>query len=134
MADVTTLLRRSTLNREITEGAFIDEFALPIASGAAANGDRIQLSTVTRNSRLMLATMAVSATLGAGCTLKLQRDRAGVYTDLTGATTAAAASIVNSAALGCFDLNEGDVITALVGGANIAAAATLNVDLLLQAK
>lgn len=134
MADKTNHLRKSTLNRQLPVGAYIDSIAVAIAATDGANGDRIQLATITRNSRLATAFMAVDATLGAGCTLKLQRDRAGVYTDLTIATTAAGASIVSNATKGCFDLLEGDVISALVGGADIAAAAGLTVDLVLAGK
>lgn len=134
MADVTSKLRSSLLNRQLPVGAYIDSIAVALAIADAANGDRIQLATMTRDCRLMLAFMAVDGTLGAGCTLKLQRDRAGVYTDITIATTAAGASVVDSTAAGAMDLLEGDIVTALVGGANIAAAAGLTVDLLLAGK
>lgn len=134
MADKTRLLRSSLLNRMLPVGAFIDTISVAIAATDGANGDRIQLATMTRDHRLITAFMAVDATLGAGCTLKLQRDRAGVYTDITIATTAAGASVVSNATTGAIDLLEGDIITALIGGANIAAAAGLKVDLLLAGK
>ncbi|WP_162987025.1 hypothetical protein [Sphingomonas paeninsulae] len=48
------------------------------------------------------------------------------------ATTAAGASVVSSATIGCVDLVAGDIIEALVGGAAVSAAAAIEVDLLLQ--
>lgn len=133
MANVTTYLRSSLLNKLVEIAAFIwSTGAIAIANAAAANGDRMQIFTVTRNMRLMQAIMAVDATLGASCTIKLQRDRSGVFTDLTIATTAGGASIVTSATLGAFDLIVGDVITVLVGGAAVGAAANVTIDLLVQ--
>ena len=134
MADKLQFLRNPVLNRDLPVHAHIVELSAPLINGSAVATDRIQLMVVTRRSRLHSAHLAVDATLGAGTTLKLQRDRAGVYTDLTGLTTAGAASIATSSGLGSFDLNEGDIITALVGTANITAAAGLLVDLLVQGK
>lgn len=134
MANVTTLLRSSLLNKIVEVAAFLWNGTFALTNGIAANGDRIQLFTVTRNMRVIHSILNVDATLGAGATLKLQRDRSGVYVDLTVATTAGAASIVTGITLGAIDLAEGDIVTALVGGANITAAANANVDLLVQSK
>lgn len=134
MADVTTYKLSSLINKIVEVAAFIWSGSFAIASAAANSGDRIQLFTVTRNMRVWNSILSASATLGASATIKLQRDRAGVYTDMTVATTAGGASIVTGVTLGAIDLAEGDVLSLLVGGANIGAAATVTVDLLTQSK
>lgn len=134
MADVTTYKASSLLNKVVEVAAFIWPTSYAIASAAANNGDRVQLLTVTRNMRVFNSILSASATLGASCTIKLQRDRAGVYTDMTVATTAGGASIVTGVTLGAIDLAVGDVLTLLVGGANIGGAATVTLDLLAQSK
>jgi hypothetical protein len=70
----------------------------------------------------------VSATLGAGCTVQLRVNRAGVFTALTAASTAAAASVnrMNAAPM---LLLAGDIIELLVGGAGVGAAANVTIDL-----
>lgn len=132
MANVTTYLQSSLLNKLVEVAAYVFTRKETIANAGALNGDRIQLATITRDARMLSAHLRAVATLGAGCTLKLQRDRAGVYVDLTVATTAGGASLVTSATTGPVDLKVGDVISALVGGADVGAAAAIEVDLLLQ--
>jgi hypothetical protein len=109
-------------------GAFIlTKKFVDASAGTAANGDSIQLITINRelpdDGRRISST---DATLGASCTLQLRRRiPAAARTDLIrSATTAGAASVVPTAAtIGCVDLAAGDIIEALVGGANITAAA-----------
>jgi hypothetical protein len=105
--------------------------ALP-ASGIS-NGDNVQLFTVPIgvNYRLTGAVLRHDATLGAGATLQLQVNRGGTRTSLSAASTAGAASHASSAGQAAvpFDLVGGDIIEALVGGANISGAANLSVDL-----
>lgn len=132
MADVKTYLLASTLTPMIDVGAYMVTQKLTIASGAANNADSIQLLTIQRAARLGSSHLRTLATLGASATVKLQRNRAGVRVDLTTATTAGGASLVNSSTIGPVDLQAGDVIELLVGGANITGAAGVEVDLLLQ--
>lgn len=132
MANITTKLRSTLLNRMLPVGTYVDTIKLVTANALAAIGDRVQLLTITRNTRLIQAIMSVDATLGAACTIQLQIDRSGVYTNVTLATTAGGASVVNSTTLGAFDLLEGDVLSLLVGGAGIAAIANIAIDLIEQ--
>lgn len=132
MADVNTLIKPKVLNRLAEVYAFLQTYAFALVSGIAANGDRIRLIQITRAQRVVTAFLNVSATLGAGATVQLQRDRAGVYTSMTVATTAGAASLVSNATLGPIDLAVDDYVVLLVGGANITAAATATLDLLGQ--
>lgn len=134
MANKTQFLRASTLNRQLPVGTFIDEMKIAVVNGSAAIGDRIQLCTMTRNMRLFDAYLKHDASLGAGATAKLQRDRAGVFTDITGATTAGAAGVASSTTIGPVDLLEGDVVSVLIEGAGITAAANISADLQLQGK
>lgn len=132
MADVNSLIKPKVLNRLAEVYAFLQTYAFALTNGIAANGDRIRLIQITRAMRIVQAFLNVSATLGASATVQLQRDRAGVYTNITVATTAGAASIVSNATLGPIDLAVDDYVVLLVGGANITAAATATVDLLGQ--
>ncbi|WP_145960513.1 hypothetical protein [Novosphingobium meiothermophilum] len=108
---------------------------LAFTNGVAASGDQVNVLTFPPNfrERLVDAIVRTSATLGAGCTLQLRLNRGGSFTVLTAATTAGAASKVDASAQAGvpITLQGGDIIELLVGGANVAAAATVTVDLLL---
>lgn len=89
----------------------------------AANGDSITLFTMPHNARGLLAHLRQPNNVGAGVTLKLQKNSGGTRTDLTASTTAATAGVVSSAGLMPGDLAAGDTIEVLVsGGANAAVA------------
>jgi hypothetical protein len=132
MANIVSVLKAKVTNRLAEVYMFLQTYTFLTVNGLAANGDRIQLVEITRNMRVSESWLAVSGTLGASCTLQLQRDRAGVYTNMTVATTAAAASTVGSMTIGPIDLDVGDFVVALVGGAAVTAAATITVDLVGQ--
>lgn len=133
MADITSRLTAAVLTPQKEDaGAYGICKKFATANGLAANGDRIQLLTFGRNGRITFANVKTSATLGASCTLQLQIDRAGVYTNLTVATSAGAASVASGATIGPVDILAGDILTLLVGGANIAAAANVEVDVVLN--
>lgn len=132
MADISTYLRPKATNRLMEVYAFLQTYAFALLASGIANGDRVRLVQITRNMRVVQAFLAVSATLGASATVQLQRDRAGVYTNMTIATTAGAAGVVSGITLGPIDLDVDDYVVLLVGGANITAAATATVDLLCQ--
>lgn len=133
MATVTSL-QNDVLPQHDTD---IDDLKKVVAltNGIAANGDQINVWKVPIGSkyRLLNAILNVSATLGAGATIQGRVNRSGVFTVITAASTAAAASKVDSAAqLGVpMDLVGGDIVELLVGGANITAAATATIDLIL---
>lgn len=133
MANVTAY-KDDTLP-QVSRGLSLISLDRSILDNAAASGDRIQLFEVPagREFRLTSASLMVAATLGAGCTLTLQVDRDGSFTSITGASTAAAASKVNSATDVDvpFDLQGGDIITLLVGGADITEPAAIKVDLMV---
>jgi hypothetical protein len=102
---------------------FGTDFAIDIAipSGAANNGDVINVFVPPKGARFTGLMLSQDATLGAGATLQA---RIGTVT-LTGATTAGAASTVVQNAS---DVNTADgtlAINLLVGGANITAGTTV---------
>ncbi len=138
MAVLTTYLLPSVLTPEVDHGLFSIGLKKTINNSAAngsaypQNADNIQLLTITRNARLLACYLRAVATLGAGATIKLQKNTGGVRTDLTIATTAAAVTSVSGITLLPVDLVVGDIIEALVGGANVSAAAGIEVDLNLQ--
>lgn len=134
MADKTARLLASVLQPQREVYNYTLSFSFASVAAEAANGDRIQLCTIQQAHRLFQSYLRASATLGANCTLKLQRDRAGVYTDLTAATTAGGASLVSGILVGPLDLLPGDILVLLVGGADIAAVATVEVDALVMTK
>ena len=107
---------------------------LSISSTEADNGDDISVFTFPPQFKGFLhrASLRVSATLGAGATLTL---RVGT-TAVTGASTAGAASKVDSDSDTDvpLEVNGGDRVNLLVGGADIAAAADATVDLIFSAR
>lgn len=131
MATVTTYLTSSLLTPGQDVGAGILTKKLTLAAGPAS-GDNIQLFTVSRNCRMSAAHLRVAGTLGASCTIKLQKNTGGTRSDLTIATTAAGASVVSSATIGCIDLVAGDIIELLVGGASVGTGAAVEVDLVID--
>ena len=134
MARVTTFLLASTLTPILDTGVYNvrRDSAFP-AAGGPASGDYCPLFTVPRNGRIIDADIAQSATLGAGCTVKLALYRAGASVrDLTVATAAGAAAYANANTLGPIDALAGDEVVVVVGGANVAAAATVTADVQLQ--
>lgn len=109
---------------------------LALTNGIAAAADAIEVFEVPLGDKMRLnsAVLRTSATLGTGATLQARVNRGGVFTTITAATAAGAASKVDSSAQAGvpFDLEGGDVIELLVGGANITAAATATVDLFVS--
>lgn len=133
MATIATLLVAATLTPMVDVGSYNLHASFPVSSGLAGNGDSIQCFTVLRNARLFSAGIKTKASLGAGATVKLQRNRGGVRVDLTAATAAATVdAFASSALIGPQDLIAGDIIEMLVGGAGVTAAAAVEVDVLLQ--
>lgn len=134
MATVTSLQSNSTPSYNSAAGSI--QKVLAFTNAIAASGDQVNVLQVPPGAkkRLFAAALRVSATLGAGCTLQLRVNRSGVFTVLTAATTAGAAGKVTDVAQTTvpFDLEGGDIVELLVGGANVAAAATVTVDLLIS--
>lgn len=132
MSIVSTLALAATLTPQIEEGAYLVKETYAIASGAADSGDLIELMTFGRAGTIIKADASVDGTLGAGCTVKLAVGDGTTDTDVTGATTAAAASKVNGNTIGPVHFDTGAKLFAVVAGADIAAAANLAVNLLIQ--
>lgn len=134
MGAVTTFLDNT--NSQLARGVTNVTRKASVVSGSAASGDNVQLFTVppATKYRLVSAIVRQSATLGASATVKLQVNRGGTRSDITGATTAGAASQASSAAVAGvpYDLQPGDIIEALVGGAAISASAEISADLLIS--
>lgn len=105
---------------------------ISVVNGSANNGDQINVFGFAPDfkGRLIYAVLRTSATLGASATVQLRLNRSGVYTVLTAATTAGAASKATDVAQAGvpMDVQGGDILELLVGGANITAAADITVD------
>lgn len=136
MADNTFHLIPATQNRIVDVGAFfmrntVTTLAAGTTARPQASGDYIRLFTITAPLILAEAIVAISATLGASCTLQLFRNRAGTRVAITAASTAAAANRLemNSQIL---DLAVDDVIELAIAGAAIAAIATVDTLLIVQ--
>jgi hypothetical protein len=133
MARVATYLLASTVTPILDTGVYNVRRDVAMPNAGANNGDTVPIITVPRGGRIIDADIAQSATLGAGCTVKLSLYRAGALVrDLTVATTAGAAGYANANTLGPIDALAGDEITIVVGGANVGAAATITADVQLQ--
>jgi hypothetical protein len=134
MARISTLALVATLTPMVDVSVYNVTNKLAVANAGANNGDLIEVFTVGRNARCVGADVNAKGTLGAGCTVKLQRYRPSDTTtsDLTIATTAGGPSLVTGATIGPQDILAGDIIQLLVGGANVGAAAAIEVDVRLQ--
>lgn len=132
MAVITTYLLANTVTPQLDVGLYVNTQKRTIASPFPANTDNVQIFTIQRNCRMLSAHLRVGATLGTGATIQLQRNRGGTRVNLTAATTAAAAGVVTSVAIGPLDLQAGDIIELLVGGADITASAAVEIDMALQ--
>lgn len=133
MARISTLALAATLTPALDTGIYNLPLKAALTNGVAANGDQITLATIQRPGRTQGCKLNVPATLGAGATVQVIVTRAGAQiATLTPASTAAAASVVSGASVANVNLQAGDLIELLVGGANIAAAATVEVDLHIQ--
>jgi hypothetical protein len=114
-------------------GVYNLALAAAIANAAANNGDYIVLATIGRAGRITHTKQNVKASLGAGCVVTTALYRAGALVqNLAAASTAAAASITTSAALGNVTCQAGDQIVLVVSGANVGAAAAVEVDVAIQ--
>jgi hypothetical protein len=120
MAEITTYVLSDVLVPQLEEGkiTFIEkEFSL----AAGNNGDTITIVDDGVSRRVVDCWLSVSGTLGASCTLTARQNGTAV----TGATTAAAASTVRQTVYPQA-ANTGD-LDILIGGANVAATATVKV-------
>ena len=109
---------RNTRTVDVGEFAIDGKPTLPVV---AAAGDSVTLFTAPCDMRLFSAHLRQTAALGAGVTLKLQRNRAGARVDLTQSTTAATAGVASSTGIVPIDILAGDTVEVLVsGGANTA--------------
>jgi hypothetical protein len=95
----------------------------PVLPVVAAAGDSVTLLTMPHSARILSAHLRQGANVGAGVTLKLQKNSGGTRTDLTASTTAATAGVVSSIGLLPVDIAPGDTIEVLVSGAQNAAVA-----------
>lgn len=134
MATVSTF-RDDTLPQHETDVAAIRK-SFSVANGDADAADVIQVFQVPVGAswRLHDVTLRTSASLGASATLQARVNRSGTTTNVTAATTAAAASKVNSSAQAGvpFDLQGGDILELVVAGAGITASAGVTVDALIS--
>lgn len=133
MATITSVLKDKLHNRLVDVGAFLWSESFSFSSTLGDDTDVIVLMQATRAMRVGLAKLSVSATLGASCTLTLGKFDGTTFTAITGKTTAGGASTVINSGVANIDVAAGDYIAVLVDDANIASAATVTVDLIVQA-
>lgn len=98
---------------------------------AAAAGDNITLFTFPHGGRMTGAFLRQPANVGAGVTLKLQKNSGGVRTDLTAATTAATAGVVSGVGVTPVDFLPGDTVEVLTAG-GASAAVQVEYDIVCQ--
>jgi len=132
MARINTIKNNPILNPQCDVGAGGVSFNFVIANALAASGDRITLMEMQRYGIIFSVQFAVSATLGASCTVQLQHSNAAddVHTAISGATTAGGAD--REQMTRAIRFKKGDMISLLVGGAAVGAAANLELDLLVS--
>ena len=133
MPTISTLLIAASLTPIVEVSVYNLNARFNLTNGIALANDSVQCFTILRNARMFAANIKARTSLGTGATVRLQRNRGGVRIDLTAATAAATVdAAANSALLGSVDLMAGDIIEIFVGGANVTAAAGVEVDLILQ--
>lgn len=113
-------------------GAYGVSLNYAISATEADNGDRLTLLEFQRAGVLLAADFAVDATLGAACTIALSHSNAAddTHVALSGATTATTAD--REASTRMIRFAAGDMLSLLVGGGDIAAAANVQLDLLVS--
>jgi hypothetical protein len=127
MAEITTQKIANAVRAQREEGRVVlVEKSFSLAAGN--NGDTITIAELGDKERVVGAFLDVSGTLGASCTLTA---RVG-GTAVTGATTAAAASTVVMSKFPPAASAAGDKLDILIGGANVAATATVKVAFLVM--
>lgn len=129
MAVLSSIAIAASLVRSLDTGLFLisGKPLLPVAAAA----DNIQLLTIPNDMRLLGTHLRVPNDLGAGVTLKLQRNRGGVRIDIGLVTTAATAGVVLGTGLLPVDLLAGDIIEVLTAG-GASAAKVIEYDLTVQ--
>jgi hypothetical protein len=133
MARYSALLLASTVTPILDTGIYNVNRNVTLPATGISNGDYVPVMTVQRAGRIVASKMNVGATLGAGAVVTLALYRAGALVqNLTGSSTAAAASIVNSATIANITAQAGDEIVIVASGANITAAATADIDVHIQ--
>jgi hypothetical protein len=122
MAEITTQKITNALRPQREEGRVIlveKSFSL----SAGNNADTITIAELAEKERVIGCFLDVSGTLGASCTLQARASG----TAITSATTAAAASVVHMDKYPPAAAAAGDKLDILIGGANVAATATVKV-------
>lgn len=133
MADNETLKTEAKLVRSVDVGVFAITTVLSVLATTADNGQTIAVLDVPHGLRVLDAKMHVSKTLGVGATIKLQHydTSAASASDITAATAAGAAGL-EPMTRAPFDMDAGDQVIILVGGADFSADGVITVDLVAQ--
>lgn len=134
MARIASLMIAATLVPIVDVSVYNLNARPALTPGIAAVADTIDVAPMLRAGRVVAADVRQLATLGAGATVKLVRFRPSDNSteDLTVATAAGGAAYANGNTIGPRDVLAGDVLQLVVGGANITAAAIVEVDVRLQ--
>lgn len=132
MARVDTIRLPDVVTPQNDVGAYGVSVDYAISATEADNGDRITLFEFQRDGYLHSAAIAVDATLGAAATIQLQHSNAAddTHTNITGATTAAGADREESTR--GIRFAAGDMLSLLVGGGDIGAAANVQLEMLIS--
>jgi len=132
MARINTVRLPDNVTPQNDVGAYGISVNFSLSATEADNGDRITLIEFQRDGYLHSAAIAISGTLGAACTIALSHSNAAddTHVALSGATTATTADREESTR--GIRFAAGDYLSVLVGGGDIAAAATLQLDALIS--
>lgn len=133
MANNTTL-RNDAIPAQST-GAFRISKTLALPSSGVLNADTVEVFGFPPDFRgkIVEIYLRTSATLGASATVQARLNRGGSRTVISAATTAGGASKVTGVAQAGlpYELQGGDIVELLVGGADISSAATATVDIIV---
>lgn len=121
MATVSTIKLQDHLRNYANDRPEAFRYSFAIASDLADNGDDISLFDIPPGLALFGAAMDVDGTLGASCTIQLR----AAAVALTAATTAGGADVEMQNNEDVPSASAARTVNLLVGGADIATAATV---------
>jgi hypothetical protein len=121
MTTVTSIKLQDHLRVYAADRPQAFRYSFAISSTLADNGDDVELFDIPAGFALYGATMDVSATLGASCTVQLRADTVA----LTAATTAGGADVEMQNNEDIPSASAARTVNLLVAGADISAGATV---------
>ncbi len=130
MAEITSIQLRTT-EVPLVEGGclFSMKHSFPVDATLAEDADTVTVFELPADVRIVGALFHIAGTLGTSCVATLRHNDGVTPVVLTAASTAAQDNTLRGVNKG-IDASAGDKIDILIGGADIAAATSMEVDVI----